>query len=234
MKRFLKTRKLFYEKYPYKVCCFVKGSYLINRYNSAEIKDFFEDTENKRPGFAWWINDIDKKKLSAFYKDITPFLNINLKFRSSGGCFDIYTDDNKIVDALSIALDMWITEIHQPATEQELEVLTNQNKKIVCNKLPYNKFQYKVYLRYRTNIEIRQRFKIWINNYPEKIQVPDAVSKWFDLDSKWSWDPIIYVADRNTLAMVGLFLGNDVRKVEEFILRSNINTEVNQEIPCQP
>jgi hypothetical protein len=233
MKRFLKTRKLFYGKYPYKVCCFIKGSYLISRCNSEEIRNFCEDLENKNPHYNWWNKDLDKKKLLEFYETIKPFLDKNLKFRTQNTSFDIYLDNPQLFKELSSTLDPWIIEIHQPATDQELTILTSQNKKIVCDKLPYNKFQYKVYLKYRANIEVRQRFKTWVTQYVGKVQYPKAVNRWLDTDSRWPWDPIIYVSDKNTLVMVGLFLGSDVRKVEEFILRSNINTEVNQETPCQ-
>jgi hypothetical protein len=36
--------------------------------------------------------------------------------------------------------------------------------------------------------------------------------------------PFMYVEDDKTLAMIGLFLGSNIKKVEEFILRSSISS----------
>jgi len=226
MTKSLKIRKLFYGKYPYKIECRASGAYLIARWNSERIKSFCLREEKETSIF---FKNIDKTDLLNFFNAIEPFLEKKLKFRTENNAISIYLDNKDVFDSLSQSLDQWIHSVYEPANEEELEFLLNSNKKVICSNLPHGKYKYKVYLNYHTHINTRQRFKKWIKNYGEKIKTNLSSESWFNKDPYYPIDPQIYVEDQPTLSMIGLFLGNDVRKVEEYITRSSINT-----ILCQP
>jgi hypothetical protein len=82
-------------------------------------------------------------------------------------------------------------------------------------------------------INVRPKFLEWANKYNSKTAIADSTQKWLEGRTSYVQSPFMYVEDDKTLAMFGLFLGNHVRIVEEFILRSSINTSLDQEIPCQ-
>jgi hypothetical protein len=223
-----KTNKLFYGRYPYKISCEVLGAYLIVREGIEETKDICNNIIKPHLQFwydNYWKKNIDKSNLSAFAKSLEPFVGKDLKFRTEGRIFDIYCLNREIFEKLEKNLSEWIREITEPNSKKELEFLTNSGpKKIVCQKLPHGKFQYRVYVRYKTDIAIRIKFKNWIDQYGDKVRLPGQTYDWFTMGNRWAWTPNFYVEDSATLSMVGIFLGNAIQKIEEFVPRSNINS----------
>jgi hypothetical protein len=120
-----------------------------------------------------------------------------------------------------------------PASDTELDFMNNNSsKKVLCNHIPFNKYPYKVHIKYTMSRNNRLAFGKWISNYNGKIKASSAAHDWFN--GKESYNAlIIYVEDQPTLSMVGLFLGNSISKVEEFIPRSSINISLQQEETCQ-
>jgi hypothetical protein len=224
----LKIRKLFYGKYPYKIECHVSGAYLITRWDGERIKHFCLREEGKKELSSYFKN-INKKDLFDFYNALEPYLGKKLKFRTENNVIAIYLDNKDVFDSLSQRINQWVNSLYEPANEEELDFLLNSNKKIICSDLPYGKYKYKVYLKYHTNLNTRQQFKRWITNYGEKIKTNSASESWFDKNPYYPINPQIYVEDQAILSMIGLFLGNNLRKVEEYITRSSINTTL-----CQP
>ena len=108
----------------------------------------------------------------------------------------------------------------------------NSAKKVLCNHIPFNQYPYKVFIKYNMPVITRTAFKKWAENYNGKIKLVSATYNWLNgVDSYNSL--IIYVADKPTLSMVSMFLGNSIAKIEEFIPRSSINTSLEQEETCQ-
>jgi hypothetical protein len=110
---------------------------------------------------------------------------------------------------------------------------TNGAKKVICDEIPYGKYEYKVYLRAKTAIGTRESFNEWSTKYNDKIKVSKSVMKWLNGGSYYYSNPYIHVADGPMLSMVYLFLGNNVQRAEHFITRSCINTITKQEELCQ-
>jgi hypothetical protein len=130
------------------------------------------------------------------------------------------------------ALASYISEVCEPANELEFNYMTsNSAKKVIRNSLPHQKYRYKVYFKSDCNTNTKTQFESWCHNYVEKIKIPKSTKVWFT--QGWQQCPYIHVEDSPTLTMIGLFMGNNVKKVEEFILRSSINTCLDQEQVCQ-
>lgn len=182
----------------------------------------------------WWSKEVDKRNLGAFLEQVGPFLNrTDLQIRTERSSFNIFCSDPNLFKQLCNAVGYWTVEIHEPASEQEREFMVDNNaKKVLCKELPHGLYSYKVYLKTSIPVSIRESFLKWHNNYEGKILIPKQVSKWLNSKGAWTSSPYIYVANSSTLSMVGLFLGNGVLRVEEFIPRSSINTSIDQEQPC--
>ena len=109
---------------------------------------------------------------------------------------------------------------------------TSDAKKVLCKELPHGIYRYKVFLRTNISSNIKNSFFNWQLNYNHKILTPKSVEKWLLYGRYYSSSPYIYVDNASNLSMVGLFLGNGILRVEEFIPRSSINTLIDQEQPC--
>lgn len=217
------TNKLFYKKYPYKISCNLRGVWVLRSFGLAAVKEYCKTGEIKKN--VYWDTQIDRKSFSDFLMVLEPLLN-DLKIRIEHSFLDIYIDNRTLYNTLLQSLEPWLRSAWEPANDEELEFLLKQqnSKKIVCKELPYKKYQYKVHLRYRTDIETRNRFFSWMLNYGNKIYAPGKTQGWLQYDNRWAWSPFLYVEDLGTLSMVCLFLSGAVVRVEEFIPKRSINT----------
>ena len=223
------TSKLFFGKWPYKIRCVCAGSWMIKRLGIPQTVDYCT-VNSKGVRFS---SSIDKVKLLKFLNAVDPFLDKEIQIRVEGGIFSIYCKDDTLFDRMSKELSSWISMIYTPATTEEADFMINAtNKRVLCNNLPFDKYRYKVYIKQNMPVSARASFKTWSKHYTEKIKSTGAASNWFNGVN--SYNPlVIYVLDQPTLSMVGLFLGSNLSKVEEFIPRSSINSSTDQEQTCQ-
>jgi len=219
-----KTSKLFYGKWPFKLECEVQGGWMVKRLGIPRTVEF---CLSQKPTAVWNRNNIDRTMLLAFTNAVEPFLDLELQIRVEGKNFNIYCKDRVLLNRLTEELKKWTTELWEPANDLECNYLENTTKKVICNHIPFKKYAYKVYIKSTTQLSTRSSFESWVTHYDEKIRVPHHTKKWFEKGSGWGWVPTVYVKDSATLSMVGLFLGGNVQKVEEFIPRSSINSTIN-------
>jgi hypothetical protein len=128
-------------------------------------------------------------------------------------------------------LEQWIVDVQGPDNEEELAyMLANGGKKVVCNKLPHQQYRYKIHFKTSMPADARSKFLSWSENYTDRIFIAESTHKWLVGKKHWAQLPFMYVEDSKTLSMFSLFLGNNLRIIEEYVLRSSINTSIDQEI----
>jgi len=231
----LATSKLFYGKWPYKILCIVKESWRIKRMG---VKNTIEYCYNPRNNFysnKWRGEPLDLSTLLKFTGAMEPFLNKELQIRAEGNLFNIYCKDQELYQTMVNDLDEFIREIHEPESLQEFEyIVSNSAKKILCNKFPYNKYQYRIWLKHSIDISTKHKFDQWIVNYGDQIKPTKSTQGWLKNEVRfWSDQPNIYIKDATMLSMVSLYLGSNIKKIEEYIPRSDINISLQQENTCQ-
>jgi hypothetical protein len=220
-----KTSKLYYGKWPYKIACYLPKSCMIVRIGPSKFRPWIE-----RLGMSHWslnqnITNEMKENLVRFMDHVEPFLDKDIQIRAEGAHFNIFCRDTLLRDRIVKALNEWITDVYGPESDEELAfMLSNSNKKVVCNKLPYEQYRYKVYFKEAMPAASRSQFLSWILKYPDTTRVSDSSQRWLNYRKYWMQSPFMYVEDDKTLAMIGLFLGHNIKKVEEFILRSGISS----------
>lgn len=232
--RKLKTTKLYYGKWPYKIECLVAGSYRIKRYGIGHTLQFCFSNEDDI-SYRYYKNNFSKAqkdRLREFANDVEPFLNKEVQIRTESGHFNIFCKDTNLYNRIIRSLKSYISAVYEPASEVEMDfMMNNSHKKVLCNHLPFNQYHYKVYFKPNCDINLKGKLESWLLNYTDKVKIPKGTVLWFVRG--WRPAPYIYVADQSTLAMVGLFMGGNIHKVEEFIPRSSINTTLDQEKLCQ-
>jgi len=72
-------------------------------------------------------------------------------------------------------------------------------------------------------IEHRANFREWAKRV-DSISYSGKTTRWLSGINTYYPEPFIYIKDGPTLSIALLILGNECRKVEEYILRSSINT----------
>jgi len=229
------TSKLFYGKWPYKILCKVNESWKVKRMGVEKTIEYCYTPKNTFYVDKWRGNSTDVSRLLKFTTAVEPFLLKEIQVRAENNMFNIYCKDQTLYNDMLVQLDEFITEVHEPINIYEFDyIVDNGAKKILCNQLPYKKYQYRVWIRPSFKQDARLNFSNWITNYGDRILPTKSTNKWLINNSRyWGDQPNMYIKDSATLSMVGLYLGNNLQKVEEFIPRSNINISLHQENTCQ-
>ena len=227
------TSKLFYNKWPIKLSLHQPGASTVRNYGITMAIHYAQNKggglgKSARGRYNW-------EELLEFLLVLKNLIDKDIQLRYEGNRVSIFCRDRAVQQLLETELSHWLCAVYEPANDIEFKFLTNQTaKKVVRDILPYDLYKFKVNLRASTDIGTRIKFSSWIKNYGDKIKVANHTEQWFgNGQTGYGWNPTMYVEDSATLSMVGLFLGNNVRSIEEFILRSSINTCVKQEELCQ-
>jgi len=165
----------------------------------------------------------EKECVLEFLNAVEPYLDKEIQVRAEGSHFNIFCKDRKLKNHIVKDVKKWLRAVEGPDSDEELEfMLSSGRKKIVCSNLPYNKYRYKINFRTNMPIDTRPKFLEWAEKYGDSISIADSTNRWLSGKTSYSPAPFMYVEDDKTLAMFGLFLGNNVRIVEEFVLRENL------------
>lgn len=217
----LKVNKLFYNKWPYKVECLVTASSRIIRYGTQTTLDF---CNGKITSLGYNKTIVDKDKLRAFTNAVIPYLNRKeeIQIRAEGSKFCLFCKDPAVYDSIVKDLGIWIWTVSEPDSASQLEfLLDSENKRVLCDSIPYEKYIYKVIMR---NIAptVKEQFHGWAKKYGEDIKISPTTEEWMIGKYQYKQDPFFYVKDSKMLTMAHLFLGNNIRKVYEYVPRDSI------------
>jgi hypothetical protein len=213
-----KTHKLFYNKYPYKVSCFVKQAHLISRYKDlAGLSNLFDI---EKIGKYEYDNIME---FAAAYRSL-DFSNTEIKIRAEGFHFNLFIKDTTTVDIIISKLRNWVTCITEPENDTELKFLISESKKVLCDNIPLGQYRFKVYLKTNIPINLKESFLNWARRYEDKFDIAYTTKDWLANRRQYIQTPFFYVEDDATATMTRLFLSNHIRRIEEFIPRNSINT----------
>lgn len=223
-----KTNKLFYKKWPYKIECFLHGSSYVARLGLQRTLDWANNVDHKD---QWIYKNANRLEVKKFAESYALFADEDIQLRVEGSHFNIFLGDKVLYERICKIMERWITSVTEPGSEQELEFLmSEQNKKVICNTIPDGKFHFRIYLKTtKFKPDDRKSFFEWLNRYPGKFKISNTTERYLQGWPCYPQNPCIYVTDRAMTSTVILYLGQRTKKVEEFITRSSINT-----ILCQP
>jgi hypothetical protein len=212
----LKTSKLFYNKWPYKVACYLAHVNTVISNKNIVRRDY--------RGYRKKITPNEQIDLETFSEAVEPLLKKDIKYRVEHNHFNIFCGDITILEQINKQLNPWIQHIYGPASNEELEYLkTNGHKKRVRDKLPKGSYQYRVYFKRTMPGTTKESFLNWALKYEDKIALSKTTKGWMEGKYPYCQGPFMYVKDGAILSMVGLFLSTNIKLVEEFVLRESIN-----------
>ena len=225
----LKSSKLHYNKWPYKIACSIDGATRLTYLGVDSVRLFC--TGKRTESMPFWMRKSkmsaeDKEQLLLFTDKVEPYLDLKKtkqgQIRAEGRHFNIFCKDPVLLETIHTALEPWVQGVYGPTTKEELDfMLDNGHKKILRDVLPKDVYRYKVYFKDRWPVHDRKEFIIWADKFPEKISITDGSRKWVNGDN-WTYNPFMYVKDDKTLSIVGLMISGHVKKVEEFVLREKL------------
>lgn len=217
-----RTPKLFYKKYAYKIELRVKGAHSI-RYSGVDYTiDMCDQHLAGQTIFKFRDYDHDDlENLKKFAKTIKKYLKSDVKSRAEYNTFNFYLEEKTQFDKMVKHLKPWIRSVTQPTSDEDLAALLDNNKVVICNKLPLKRYKYRVFINRRMPVNRRENFYNWLENYNDTIRISAGSKRWMQ-GHGWMYDPFMYVEDSKLLLMVKMSLGEYAGKTEEFVLSNTV------------
>jgi len=217
----LKTNKLFYGEWPYKINTHINGGNLIKTRGIEYVKKFCTN-EHRSPLYK---RAIAKEKLFNYVCILETFDLTKIKIRAEYDTVNIFVKDKNLYSKICQALDIYVSSVVEPVNEEELSILLDNNKSVFCDRLPHGIYQYKAIFKSRIPLDVREKLARWLVQYDHsKLLVSnDSLHKLENQKTLWG-ECFVYVADKNMLILLQLASQGYIRRTEEFIVRSSINT----------
>lgn len=230
-----KTCKLFYKEYAYKVCTRVRWAYYLRTWSLTQLIAWCQDGSGANPDSAGrslyhlqYTNNKptqqDREELLKFCILLNKFANNECKFRFERSNCSIFVKDKILYGQLALELQEYVVELWEPENDQVLEALLSNKKTIICNEYPYGIYRYKVTLGTSSKRDGASLLE-WIDRYPaDKVLVSKGSRKYLAENHPY-YDPWVYVADEKMIMMLNFATSGSVRRCEEFVLRSSLDTQ---------
>jgi len=228
-----KTSKLFYRKYPYKIELTCKGAEYIRRFGHDDTVNMCEGKLNSFSFKNRNFTALQKQKLIDFSNTVSPALAAGHKVRVEMNTMSFYLLDSSTYESLVKDLKLYIQSVTVPDSNEDLERLNSKNHIIVCNKLPHNKYEYRLMLKENLSEKAKESLVIWINNAGDEVSVPGKTDTWLRGDRSWIYDPYIYAKSSKNLTMLSLILGSSIKRIYEYVLRDTQINSVTEDSLCQ-
>lgn len=217
------TNKLFFKKYPIKVEFFLYGNHYIKTYGANEIQYW---SPNK-PLIARYRLESrpSTKEIVEFAKAFAPFESKISRIRSERSHFNVYFSDQETLDQMKHAMKKWIVRIYCPENADQFKFFEEHTaNKVLCQQLPYKKFKYKIVLSSNISTDIRVKFDQWLTSSIDHVHLSKSTKFWLQGNTRYCNYPFMYVSNPKILSMILLYLGSNIKAIEEFIVKDNINT----------
>jgi hypothetical protein len=219
--------RLFYNKWTHRIECQQTGmNFLIRNIGYSKNYHTFSPDTYLIPRS---LTKSDMDELEKLFKVLAPLLKRkqtekNFQVRVEHDTASFFCKDQDLLAELTGKLGPWIVKITGPQTAEEYEfLLSNRSTKILCDNLPYNQFRYRVQFRDSFPLEKRQNFLKWAESYQDHIRFTDYSKDWFSGQKRMYFtNAKIYITEEKILSMISLYCGNNIKKIEEFVIRDRI------------
>jgi hypothetical protein len=221
-----KTNKLFYGKYPYKITCRIQGAHYIRTYG-AKVIEFLYRTSHQQGKIS---ND-----LMEFITHATHYLtDKNIKKRIEHNHIDFYLLNEQEFNNVQQKLKEYVVGITCPDNEEQLSALLENTKYTLCDRLPYDKYRYKVTFKDMPR-KTRNDLIAWAERYNnDDIYITKSTRNHFKAIKYHHGAHYFYVKDSKMITLIAMAASGYIRRTDEYVVRNSINTESNQELICQP
>ncbi len=214
------TRKKFYGKWLYRASFRIPGIAIMRMHTLDNVIEFLKEHHTEET-----LKYNYHRKAFNNRETIISLCEFLLKQNSDSWSkrievsnIDIYTNDSDLFNGLIEQYQTTLVSSSEPDLSRSKEY-DNQNH-IVCNKLPHDRYKYKVFLKphkLKNDRETKVEYLKWLDSQ-KNILISEAVKKWF-INTDWNWDRrYILVEDHKTLLFLHMRNAEVLGKVYEYVL----------------
>lgn len=179
------TTRKFYNRWNYKISLGIKNARNISTKTLEYIQTHKHDSV-----------------ILSLATDLHNFDGLSYAKRVETNIVDLYTNDRVFFEYFLKKYEKIVRLAAAPVEGKSPQ----DPHSILANKLPYDRYQYKVYLQPHRleSKEIKAKYLEWLETQKPKINLTDTVKDWF-YKTQWNWDRrYMYVEDEQMLLMLKL------------------------------
>ena len=204
----------------YKVGLKIEGCAILRGRSIHTVKAVFGQDMDDKVFYPQWRTKsfINRSSIIRFSEFMEKFPTDNYALRIENDRLDVYTNDQDLYNTLSSTCEENIIQRFQPDIDN-LHLLNRAQHTIIVNKLPKNRYNYRVYLLpHRMIREDKNKYLDWIKKQDPRITCTPALEKWF-INTDWNWDRrYVLVEDEATVLMMKLRNAEVVGTVYKFVI----------------
>jgi len=219
-----KTQRKFYGKWLYKVSLSLQGGAIFRGMDLLSVIEFCnQETISVTSMYSTkekaWSNRQNIYKIASALSRYPTELWTK---RIESNILDLYTNDEEFFTRFTTQFSSIVRNASAP-NKETIDQL-NSPFTILANKLPHDKYRYKVYLTPHNmprDLTTRGNYLVWIKEQGDRIKMSDSVKTWF-LTCYYNWDRrYLLVEDEKTLFMLKLRDGSAVGKTYKYVIAKN-------------
>ena len=204
----------------YKVGLKIEGCAILRGRSIHTVKAVFGQDMDEKVFYPSWRTKsfVNRNSIIRFSEFMEKFPTDNYALRIENDRLDVYTNDQDLYETLSSTCEENIIQRFQPDIDN-LHLLNRAQHTIIVNKLPKNRYNYRVYLLpHRMIREDKNKYLDWIKKQDPRITCTSALEKWF-INTDWNWDRrYVLVEDEATVLMMKLRNAEVVGTVYKFVI----------------
>ena len=222
------TKKLFYNKFVYKLNLELGGVAYLKRMSFEDIKKM----QSFGSSFGRNLNVRDQAirnkreiiELGFFLEACKT--KYTFHSRAEGSTLSLYTNDEKFIDKVKKECKDYATELWTPSSPEAELFLKSNTRKIICNELPKGKYRYKVHI---ANAHIpttaRVSFLNWAEKYDDsRLFLPYSTKKSLgESGPGYFYGQYFYTSDDKMLNMSLMFFSDYIQKTEHYVLKTELS-----------
>jgi hypothetical protein len=209
------TNRLFLGKWAHKIVFQFAGARWVSSYAEYIL--------GSEPLIDDFLAEESQDDMSQFVRTSWDFLKKAQHTRFGGNRIYMYFNDPANLANMPEDTKRFVHEVWAPKNKQHLDYILANCNKIICKKLPKNKYRYKITLKSSMSKANRQIFIEWANKYSnDNIHLTRSTDAWMRGEKYYLPIPYFYVSDQSMVTMSCMILGQSVGKIEEFTVKSEI------------
>lgn len=212
------TKKLFYDQWPYKITCNIKGISLVR---SHPVEDILNGKYCRK--YSYNTLKFDKKKLDHFLSLSEKYINDStIKKRLEYHKVSFYALTKEKHQEMLDVLKEYTTESFEPENEDELQKLLNNKHFIICKELPYKKFRYKVTFK-EMPVNVRQNLIVWAEKYTNnELYITPSTRIHFKGEKNKFGTHYFLIKHKSMITFISLAAAGYIRRTDEYITQEEI------------
>ena len=220
---FYPTKKLFYNKFLYKVKIYCPGSRLVlsksvDLLEKRLISRLLVPDVSYNYGGSWWLTQQRKRLLEdANFEQLVHYFNIknsieDIKLRIEEPNIDIYANNEQLlIKLVSTNHPDRILEVYRPNNDNAADLL--MNGEIIAHHC--EKYEYKVFVKrmFFDNIQLKYTLLDHLYNYESEVKLPRGLIQ--NLNSSKSFFPggYFYMNDLKVVTFISLICPEFISKI---------------------